>query len=237
MTKRMLLLAAWFTCILGATCLAAEREEGYIPIFNGKDLTGWEGEEGFWSVEDGAITGATTPENPVQHSTYLRWQDGKVADFELRFSYRIPAGNSGVQFRSRPLEKWDVAGYQADFDAPNQWTGCLYDCNSHRADPDRVIAPPGSEGRDRRRWQANPLGHCRPGQAVRAHQQRRLERVPRHRPRAPDHAQDQRARHVAGDRPREGQGRPKRDPRHPAPRRRADEGAGEEPSPQAILSL
>ena len=145
MLPRMLPAAVIVTCILCPAMLAAEKEEGFVPIFNGKDLSGWEGEEGFWSVQDGAITGITTPKKPVKHSTYLMWRGGKVADFELRFSYRIPAGNSGVQFRSRELDDWDVAGYQADFDAPNQWTGCLYDCNSHRADPNRVIGPRGQK--------------------------------------------------------------------------------------------
>jgi len=132
--------------LLSSTLAAAEKDkEGFVSIFNGKDLSGWEGEEGIWSVEDGAITGKTTAENRIQHSTYLRWRGGKVADFELRFSFRIPAGNSGMQFRSRELDHWDAAGYQADFDAPNQWTGCLYDCNSHRADPNRVIGPLGQK--------------------------------------------------------------------------------------------
>ena len=145
MTKKILPLAVSIACLLRTASLAAEGEEGFVPIFNGKDLSGWQGEEGFWTVEDGAITGESTRENPVRLATYLMWQGEKVADFELRFSYRIPAGNSGVQFRSRKLKNWDITGYQADFDAPNQWTGCLYDCNSHRADPDRVIGPRGQK--------------------------------------------------------------------------------------------
>ena len=145
MATRILPLAVLTTCFLCGAPQGAELEEGFVPIFNGKDLSGWEGEQGFWSVEDGAITGITTPEKPVKLATYLMWRGGKVADFELRFSYRIAVGNSGVQFRSRRLENWDVAGYQADFDAPNQWTGCLYDCNSHRADPNRVIGPRGQK--------------------------------------------------------------------------------------------
>jgi hypothetical protein len=132
-------------CLLCPAVRAADKEERFVPLFNGKDLAGWEGEVGFWSVQDGAITGITSPEKSVQGATYLMWRGGKVADFELRFSYRIPAGNSGVQFRSRELDDWDIAGYQADFDADNQWTGCLYDCNSHRADPDRVIGPLGQK--------------------------------------------------------------------------------------------
>jgi len=142
MVKRILPMALLFTSMLPAAVLGAEAEEGFVTIFNGKDLSGWEGEEGFWSVEDGAITGISSPEKPVRNATYLMWRGGTVADFELRFSYRIPAGNSGVQFRSRELPDWDIAGYQADFDAPNQWTGCLYDCN---ADRDRVLGPRGQK--------------------------------------------------------------------------------------------
>lgn len=142
MTKRNLLAALLTATILCAASAGAEKEEGFAPIFNGKDLSGWEGEEGFWSARDGAITGETTPQHPVKHSTYLMWRGGKVADFEMRFSYRIASGNSGVQFRSRELENWDIAGYQADFDAPNQWTGCLYDCNAKR---ERVIGPRGQK--------------------------------------------------------------------------------------------
>ena len=140
MPNRILSLAASAVLVLCAVPLTAQAEEGFLPIFNGKDLSGWEGEKGFWSVEDGAITGITTPEKPVKHSTYLMWRGKPVADFELRFSYRIPAGNSGVQFRSRELDNWDIAGYQADFDAPNQWTGCLYDCNGRA-----VIGPRGQK--------------------------------------------------------------------------------------------
>ena len=147
MQARILPAALLTACALCPVVPAAEKEEAFVPIFNGKDLSGWEGEEGFWSVREGAITGITTPEKPVKGCTYLMWRGGKVADFELRFSYRITAGNSGVQFRSRELGNWDVAGYQADFDAPNQWTGCLYDCNSHRADPNRVIGPLGHKAR------------------------------------------------------------------------------------------
>lgn len=146
MTTRILPTAAMLACIFLSSAAAAEKdEEGFVSIFNGRDLSGWEGEEGFWSVENGAITGTTTAEKPIRRSSFLRWRGGKVADFELRFLFRILAGNSGMQFRSRELDNWDVAGYQADFDAPNQWTGCLYDCNSHRADPNRVIGPLGQK--------------------------------------------------------------------------------------------
>ena len=105
----------------------AQEAEGFKPIFNGRNLDGWDGNEKFWSVEDGAITGRTTPDNPTPSNTFLVWRAGKLDDFELRLKFRIVGGNSGIQFRSREVDKWVIAGYQADFDAAGEWTGTLYE--------------------------------------------------------------------------------------------------------------
>ncbi len=106
---------------------AAEAEKAFRPIFNGKDLTGWDGKPGWWYVEDGAITAQSTPEKPCKKCNYLIWQGGKPADFELRLKYRIVGGNSGVQFRSQTRPDWDTFGYQADIDASGMWTGALFE--------------------------------------------------------------------------------------------------------------
>ncbi len=110
---------------------ADDAEKGFTPIFNGKDLTGWEGEPGYWSVQDGAITGETTVQKPLQHPTYLFWRGGKPANFELHAAYRISGqdGNSGINFRSRELPNWDVKGYQADMEVGPNYSGMLYECN------------------------------------------------------------------------------------------------------------
>lgn len=106
---------------------AADRETGFTPMFNGKDLTGWEGKPGWWRVENGAIMSESTPEKPCPTAHYLMWRDGKPADFELRLEYRLVGGNSGIQFRSREVPNWDTSGYQADMEAGDQWTGCLFE--------------------------------------------------------------------------------------------------------------
>ena len=100
-----------------------------VSLFNGKDLEGWKGDPKIWSVKNGAITGTTTPENRITHNTFLVWQGGDIDDFELRLKYRIVAGNSGIQYRSklRVPEKWIVVGYQADFEAGNSYSGILYE--------------------------------------------------------------------------------------------------------------
>lgn len=106
-------------------------------LFNGKDLTGWKGVEGFWSVKDGAITGTTTADNPAKKNTFLVWQDGKPGDFVLTFKYRLldaegkgeGYANSGVQYRSKVLDEsyWVVGGYQADMELGSKYSGILYE--------------------------------------------------------------------------------------------------------------
>jgi hypothetical protein len=88
-------------------------------LFNGKDLTGWDGDPRLWSVKDGAIHGETTAENKAEGNTFLIWKGGTLKDFELRLSFRCNAtNNSGIQYRSRhitegnPRNKWVVRGYQ-----------------------------------------------------------------------------------------------------------------------------
>ena len=110
---------------------AAETEEGFKSVFNGKDLSGWQGNADIWSVKDGAITGVTKAEPKLTHNTFLVYTNGEVADFELRLSYRIVNGNSGIQYRSKVLRQGQfgpvVGGYQADFEAGKRYSGILYE--------------------------------------------------------------------------------------------------------------
>ena len=117
--------------------LALTAVAGEVEIFNGKDLTGWEGNKDLWSVKDGAITGITPPDpaDPkkgiIKHNTFLVWKGGKVSDFEMTFQYRIEKGNSGVQYRSKELDPGAfgpiISGYQADFEAGDKYSGILYE--------------------------------------------------------------------------------------------------------------
>ena len=114
----------------GACCAEAELPEpdkdGFISMFNGKDLTGWDCKPDGWWVEDGAITSESTEENPCIKHHYIFWTSAKPADFVLRFKYRLVGGNSGVQFRSERRPEYDVWGYQADMEGGEQWSGCLF---------------------------------------------------------------------------------------------------------------
>ena len=103
------------------------QDQGFKSLFNGKDLSGWDGNPKLWSVKDGLVTGQTTADNPTQGNTFLIWRDGTVEDFELRLSYRIVGGNSGIQYRSKDLGNWVAGGYQADFEAGKMFSGILYE--------------------------------------------------------------------------------------------------------------
>jgi hypothetical protein len=106
----------------------AVSNNGFVSLFNGKDLSGWKGKEGFWSVQDGAITGETKTDFKGPN-TFLVWQGGEPENFELRLKYRIFSGNSGVQYRSKVVNEdaMQVAGYQGDFEAGKKYSGILYD--------------------------------------------------------------------------------------------------------------
>jgi hypothetical protein len=106
---------------------AADVEEGFTPIFNGKDLTGWEGEPGWWTVEDGALTAQSTPEKPCKQCNYLVWKGGQPASFELTCDFKLSASaNSGVQIRSQTRPNWDTYGYQADMTGDGNLVGYVY---------------------------------------------------------------------------------------------------------------
>lgn len=129
--KRATILWTLAGALLLAPCaIAADDmppdEDGFVAMFDGATLDGWEGKPGGWWVEDGAITSRSTEEEPCLKHHYLYWTGGEPADFVLRFKYRLVGGNSGVHFRSERRPDYDVWGYQADMEDGPQWTGCLF---------------------------------------------------------------------------------------------------------------
>jgi hypothetical protein len=115
----------------------AADEPGFQSLFNGKDLSGWDGLPGVWSVEDEAITGRTRAEAPLENNTFLIWKGGTVSDFTLKLKFRFKAlpgadagkANSGVQYRSQVIDaaRRIVGGYQADMDGAGKYVGMLYE--------------------------------------------------------------------------------------------------------------
>jgi hypothetical protein len=129
--------------------------EGYVSLFDGQSLKGWDGNPKFWRVADGAIAGESTKENPCGN-TYLVYRDMKAKDFTLKFEMKIVGkGGSGFQYRSQtgipwllPISarvisntgpvnlEWMMTGPQADFWPTKIYTGQFYSENT----PMRIVA-------------------------------------------------------------------------------------------------
>lgn len=108
---------------------AHESGAGFVRIFDGKSLNGWDGDPLYWSVKDGAILGKITPETILERNTFLIWREGTTGDFELKLEYRISEeGNSGICYRciEVPGLPWALKGYQSDIDGKGQWNGQNY---------------------------------------------------------------------------------------------------------------
>ncbi len=64
-------------------------KEGFISIFDGETLNGWEGDSVYWQVENGTIVGEVTPETILKRNSFLIWRAGTLGDFELKLDYKI----------------------------------------------------------------------------------------------------------------------------------------------------
>ena len=138
LTRRCLLI-----CYMAVCCLSpiVGRAHDKQQLFNGKDLSGWDGDPRLWSVKDGVITGETTKETPAHGNTFLIWRGGAPQDFELTFKVKLtgnnPDGwaNSGVQIRSVVIDPsgWVVAGLQPDISTkPGQFGGIYHEKGAGR---------------------------------------------------------------------------------------------------------
>lgn len=119
-----------FLLVLLAACTGTVSGADFRSLFDGKSLNGWKAPNmSYWSVEDGAITGESTPRNPCTTNQFLVWQGGEVADFELKLKFRVTGNgcNSGVQFRSRIRPDGLAIGYQADIYQSGPYLGGICD--------------------------------------------------------------------------------------------------------------
>jgi len=106
------------------------KQKGFVQIFDGKTLNGWQGDSAYWRVENGHIVGEITPETLLKRNSFLIWRGGMPADFELTLEFKITqAGNSGINYRSEELKDIPFAlkGYQLDIDGANRYTGQNYE--------------------------------------------------------------------------------------------------------------
>ncbi len=117
-----------FLCLL-STGFAADA--GFVPLFNGRDLAGWDGDPKLWKVENGVVIGTCAGPETMANNSFLIWRGGTVQDFELRATLRVIGdNNSGIQYRSRELPDivpWVITGYQCDIHPATEHTGMTYE--------------------------------------------------------------------------------------------------------------
>ncbi|GAA4439844.1 DUF1080 domain-containing protein [Bremerella cremea] len=106
----------------------AQAEEGWIELFNGKDLSGWTQKNGTakYEVKDGTIVGTTNTGSP---NSFL-CTDEEYGDFELEFDVKVHDRlNSGVQIRSQTKGNTNdgrVNGPQVEIEAGEAEAGYVY---------------------------------------------------------------------------------------------------------------
>ena len=114
--------------VLATTSFA---QDGFTSLFNGKDLTGWDGDPKLWKVENGIVIGTNPTPEAMANNSFLIWRGGKVKDFELHATLRVEGdNNSGIQYRSRELPEvaqWVITGYQCDIHPAIEHTGMTYE--------------------------------------------------------------------------------------------------------------
>ena|SRR5438445_4231774 len=118
----------------------AEKKEGFHPLFNGEDLTGWKlrrpDGRASWSVKDGLLINTV---NPGEHGTDLV-TGRKFWNFTVRYDYKIPKGsNSGFYLRGRH-EIQILDDYDTGKPTPGG-NGAIYNFKA----PDKFVSKPVGE--------------------------------------------------------------------------------------------
>ena len=135
---------------------------GWTQIFDGKTLNNWDGPSDVWRIEGGSIVGESSPDHPSGTTNIIwRGGEPANFKLKLEMKLEGEGANGGIQYRSSTLlpkprqlpsgtteeqkkrmqqneelaekhAKWNMRGYQADFDYGNRYTGQLYEQSSPR---------------------------------------------------------------------------------------------------------
>jgi hypothetical protein len=147
--KPLLLLLLIASCASAQMLQMGEASQGFVSLYNGRDLDAWDGDPRLWKIERGGVlAGSTDGVKPLKGNSFLIYKAARFRDFELRLDIRLRNHNSGVQFRSEELPGWVVKGLQADA-AEGNWWGSIYDekgtrgviVNGWKGKGERVVKP------------------------------------------------------------------------------------------------
>src|SRR5262249_13397451 len=127
--------------------IAFDDHDGWHAIFDGTSLKDWDGNIDVWRLENASIVGTSTSEKP-SGTTYLIWKGDEPKNFELKLEIKLEGEglNSGIQYRSAIVPvpqgrgptvkaenaRWNLKGYQFDFDFLGRYSGQLYEQGTGR---------------------------------------------------------------------------------------------------------
>lgn len=116
--------------ILTVSSTVWAQNDGWVSLFNGKDLTGWKqlNGEAKYEVVDGVIVGTTVMNTP---NSFI-CTEKNYSDFIFEVDLLVePNMNSGIQFRSESKPDYNngrVHGYQCEVDPSDRaWSAGIYD--------------------------------------------------------------------------------------------------------------
>jgi hypothetical protein len=134
---------------LGPMAGAETDDEGFVRLFDGKDLAGWTmGADQSWVVDDGVIALQREMDGREHNFDYL-WTKDKYGDFILELEFKVPErANSGVFLRTSDLRDPVYTGIEVQ--VSNSYdraritrggtAGAIYDC---LAPTKNTVKPPG----------------------------------------------------------------------------------------------
>jgi len=128
--KRLLLLGLAMSVVIAARVAAADSEEGFVPLMDGKTFAGWKAateNPDTWKIEDGAFV-----TRGARNHLYYVGDEKPFKNFEIRVEVMTdPGSNGGIYFHTRYQEiGWPKAGFECQVNnTHSDWkkTGSVYD--------------------------------------------------------------------------------------------------------------
>ena len=126
LSTSLIIFSLLFSCNAFSENAETSAKSEWIELFNGTDLTGWEGDPGIWRVEDGYIYGAGACTDHKGYKSYLVNRSHVFKDFILEAKFHMARGNSGINYRCHDWDKqtnklYEVSGYQHDIAGGGLW--------------------------------------------------------------------------------------------------------------------
>lgn len=147
----------------GGGSAAAPAGDGFVPLFNGKDLSGWQAGPGnAWVVEDGVIELKNREDGKEHNADYL-WTKEVYRNFILELEFKVPEqANSGIFLRTSDLKDPVYTGLEVqvansfgrDQLSRTGTAGALYDCQAPRKN---AVRKPGEWNRVQIRCQGGRI--------------------------------------------------------------------------------